>query len=483
MEIKLSSEIFGRCSHIHYDILKKLKPSLGAGARYPIINIKGTPITVHKFIWNVLLKREIPEEMIVDHVDGDPLNFTLENLRVVTYSQNNHNKTSKGSKVSQYRGVGINGNNWAARFGTKYLGNAQTVEDAAKIWDAYIIKHVDRNSLHLNFEYTDEQKDDIVKQPDRQKAEKKGDDLPKGVYQVLRKEKVCYTVFIGKYLGSTFERDEAIKMAENYREAEEKKKMNEHYSQPILRNENGEAIIPLSGKLGKGKFTIVTDSTWHDLMLFSWHLTSDNYCASSRDRWLMHSYLTRFWVRNQGDDVIDHVKNGVENRLDNRLSNLRLVSWSLNNSNQRRKKNEQELDPGIIRVGDKSFDVRIKRDGVETRAYFCLGTEEENLAQARAFLESRRELTDEEKAERKLLIRKARSERQTRVVQSKRQSRKNPEHDRLPKYVTISVENGRTCVNVASLSGRARWRQSSAATSTETKIQNAIKYIETGIKA
>jgi hypothetical protein len=484
MEIELSDGILGLCSPIHYDILKQLKLSLGK--KYPIINYKGTPPrTVHKFIWTVLLKREVPDGMLIDHEDQDPLNFTIENLRVVTPSQNNHNKTSKGNKYSGYRGIHKNGNTWAAKFGRKHLGNAKTVEDAARIWDAYIIKHVDRNSRHLNFEYTDDQKDAIMKQPDRQKAEKKGGDLPKGVYHEMRKGKDYYKVMVGdKYVGVSFHREEAIKMSEDYREAELRKKMTEHYSRPILRNEKREAIIPLSGELGTGKFAIVTDSTWHDLMLSSWHLNKDNYCASSRDgkQWQLHCYLTRFWVRNQNDVLTDHIEQGFENRLDNRLSNLRLASWSLNNSNSKRKKREQELETGIRRVGGESFEVRIKRDGVEMHAYFSLGTKEENLKKARAFLENPRELTEEEKAERKLLLRNAQSERQAGVAHSKPHSRKNPEHNNLPKFVTMHEDRERTCVVVSALSGRERWQQTSTKTTTETKIQNAIKYIETGLK-
>lgn len=484
MEIQLPYGILGRCSSIHYDILQQLKLSFGKG--YPIVNYKGTPISVHKFIWTVLLEREVPEGMLIDHEDGDVLNFTIENLRVVTPSQNNHNKESKGSKDSSYRGVHKNGNTWASKFGMEHLGNAQTAEDAARIWDSYIIKHVDRNSRHLNFEYTVEQKDEIVKQPDRQKSEKKGGDLPKGVYHELRKGKDYYKVMVGdKYMGASFDREEAIKMAEDYRDAEERKKMTEHYSRPILRNEKGEAIIPLSGKLGTGKFAIVTDSTWHDLMLSSWHLNKDNYCAGTRDgrQWQLHCYLTRFWVRNQNDAVVDHIKTGFENRLDNRLSNLRLATWSLNNSNCIRKKKEQELDTGIIRVGDGSFRVRIKREGVTMSAYFSLGTEEENLEQAREFLENPRELHEEEKVERKLLLRNAQSERQTGVAHSKPHSRKNPEHNNLPKFVTMYEDRGRTCVVVSALSGRKKWNQTSTKTTTEIKIQNAIKYIETGLKA
>ena len=483
MDIELSGGIIGLCSPEHFETIKSIRPTLGSISKYPAINLDGCITTLHKFIWTNILKREVPKGLIIDHIDGNPLNFTIENLRTVTYSVNNHNKKSSGGKTG-YRGVHENGENYSAKFGVKHLGNAATPEAAARIYDAHIIKNVDYHSLHINFTYTQDEKDAILSHSEPQNV-KRGDDLPPGVYVSQRSGKDYYVVNIsGKYIGSAFVREEAIKMVEDYRDAVEKKKREEHYNLPILRNENGDAVIPLSGEHGQNKFAIVTDSTWHDLMLTSWALTPDGYPSSRRDGKLrhMHTYLTRFWVRRENDVIVDHINPGSENRIDNRIDNLRLVTYSQNASNCIRQKHEPELETGIRRrITGNAFEVAFTRDGVKYRAYFSLGTEEENLAQARDFLNNPRELTEEEETERKTQISANQSSRQQGTIHNSHK-RMNPEHNNLPKYVSIHQENGRECVTVIRHSNRPKWKQSKNNVSIETKIQNAIVYIETGLK-
>jgi hypothetical protein len=81
----------------------------------------------------------IPEDMFVDHIDGDPLNNRRGNLRVVTKAQNAANAKSRGG-ASQYRGVyKARSGKWAAQIAKEgqriSLGHYETEEEAAAAYD------------------------------------------------------------------------------------------------------------------------------------------------------------------------------------------------------------------------------------------------------------------------------------------------------------------------------------------------------------
>ena len=63
--------------------------------RYKQCRFRGRRDYLHRKIW-IEAKGEIPEGMEIDHIDGDKLNNDLSNLRLVTKSQNQHNKPAKG---------------------------------------------------------------------------------------------------------------------------------------------------------------------------------------------------------------------------------------------------------------------------------------------------------------------------------------------------------------------------------------------------
>lgn len=67
--------------------------------RYPSVTIDGKTVPVHRFVMAP------PAGLVVDHIDGDPLNNTRANLRVVTQTENVLNQRKSRASASGYRGV------------------------------------------------------------------------------------------------------------------------------------------------------------------------------------------------------------------------------------------------------------------------------------------------------------------------------------------------------------------------------------------
>jgi len=95
-----------------------------------------TQIHMHRFIVNA------PLELDVDHVDGDGLNNTRQNLRPATRSQNVANRHHGNTSKSGFIGVKSHYKRWKARIGSynrknapKHLGSFVTPEEAARAYD------------------------------------------------------------------------------------------------------------------------------------------------------------------------------------------------------------------------------------------------------------------------------------------------------------------------------------------------------------
>jgi len=72
---------------------------------------------------------------IVDHIDRNPLNDKIENLRAATVSQNAKNVKSRDNSSSQYLGVSLDRKYWKASINidgkNQHIGNFKTEKEAA----------------------------------------------------------------------------------------------------------------------------------------------------------------------------------------------------------------------------------------------------------------------------------------------------------------------------------------------------------------
>ena len=89
-----------------------------------------------KFLHRIVMGE--PEDLVVDHINGDPLDNRRENLRIVTVQQNSMNQTMRKTNKSGVSGVCWHKGNgkWEATITYKYkqiyLGSFDTLEEATK---------------------------------------------------------------------------------------------------------------------------------------------------------------------------------------------------------------------------------------------------------------------------------------------------------------------------------------------------------------
>lgn len=97
-------------------------------------------MAAHHVIWS-MLGRVIPKGMVIDHIDNNPWNNSLSNLRLATRSQNNMNRSMDSRNKSGFKGVSWSKecNKWVAQIGANkkhyHLG---VFDDPQKAHEAYV---------------------------------------------------------------------------------------------------------------------------------------------------------------------------------------------------------------------------------------------------------------------------------------------------------------------------------------------------------
>jgi hypothetical protein len=101
---------------------------------YIMIGIKGTTYRAHRLAWLLVHGEPVPAE--IDHIDGDPANNRISNLRAATHAQNISSGYGWKGKSGE-RGVSINRQGrYQAHIGVEYekihLGTFDTLKEAIK---------------------------------------------------------------------------------------------------------------------------------------------------------------------------------------------------------------------------------------------------------------------------------------------------------------------------------------------------------------
>ena len=77
-----------------------------ASNKYTQVRVCGKCYYAHRIIW-VLHNGDIPSGAEIDHIDTNPLNNKIENLRLATSAENKHNMNKPTHNTSGYKGVSL----------------------------------------------------------------------------------------------------------------------------------------------------------------------------------------------------------------------------------------------------------------------------------------------------------------------------------------------------------------------------------------
>ena len=272
---KSNANKFATVSEVDADKISRHKwyLKLGRNTFYAHAHIDGQWMSMHKFIIG-----DVPKGYVIDHSDRNGLSNSQQNLRVVTLSQNSHNIALRGG-TSMYRGVSwsqITGK-WHARVGGQHFGYFDDEEEASRTADkAALLLYGD--VAQLNAEYSDEEMSELQLEGFHVIIQR---ELPTGVVQ--RGKKFLAQITINKQytnLGMFDNAQEAHVAYLDKKNQETGRMIEMHNSRPIVRNDDGVAVIDIHDKHGTViEQALVDDEDWHHLTLTSWSLLMDTSLA------------------------------------------------------------------------------------------------------------------------------------------------------------------------------------------------------------
>lgn len=72
----------------------------------------GVHYKVHNIVWYLLTGEELQKDFIIDHIDGNPFNNNISNLRKVTQAVNSRNRCKMSNNKSGHTGVSLHRNTY-----------------------------------------------------------------------------------------------------------------------------------------------------------------------------------------------------------------------------------------------------------------------------------------------------------------------------------------------------------------------------------
>ncbi len=138
-----------------YETIKQYKLCLSGN----YVNIMYTDFMLHRYVLNITNPL-----VFVDHINGNTLDNRKINLRLSNIKLNAQNRGKQTNTTSKYIGVSKDRNSWnvcVKKDNIKLLNKSvKNEQDAARLRDLYILKNLPNDHYKLNFEWTDNDKEE-----------------------------------------------------------------------------------------------------------------------------------------------------------------------------------------------------------------------------------------------------------------------------------------------------------------------------------
>jgi hypothetical protein len=116
------------------------------------IQLCGQSYQVHRIIYQLMVG-EIPDGLVIDHLDGNPFNNSLENLQVKTLANNARNRKRHENNVSGISGVSLRKINGGKNM--SYLASYVDWDGKRKFKNFSLLKYGEDEALNLACEWRD----------------------------------------------------------------------------------------------------------------------------------------------------------------------------------------------------------------------------------------------------------------------------------------------------------------------------------------